>query len=94
MNIVAPLKTNENGFAERLQLLDPRKISITVNPSGDETVNYNGKKLTDYKKTIFLPNPNRQGYGDCEFASAIDDAILDQATRATAIAFYKNDASP
>jgi hypothetical protein len=33
MKIVAPIKTNEDGFSERLQVLDNRIINIKVNES-------------------------------------------------------------
>ena len=94
MKILAPIKTSDQGHAERLELLDPRRISIQVEKDGEEVIYHNGKKLESYVKTVYKPSINRRGYGIAKFNGAIDDAILDQASRQEGIVFYKNSANP
>lgn len=94
MKILAPIKTSDQGHAERLELLDPRRISIQVEKDGEEVIYHNGKKLESYVKTVYKPSMNRRGYGIAKFNWAIDDAILDQASRQEGIVFYKNSANP
>jgi hypothetical protein len=81
MKTVAPVKVSKKGTSERIQVLDPRRIQIQVNKDGDETVYYGGAKLESYVKHLYKPSMNRKGYGIAKFYGAIDDAILDQATR-------------
>ena len=60
MKIVAPVKVDDDGYAEKLSILDLRKISIILDKNGDETIRYNGKLLESYKKTIFNPSMQRE----------------------------------
>ena len=94
MKILAPIKVSDKGYAERLELLDPRRISIQYGKDGDEVLYHNWQKLESYVKTLYKPSVNRRGYGIAKFNWAIDDAILDQASRQEGIVFYKNSALP
>lgn len=94
MKILAPIKVSDKGYAERLELLDPRRISIQYGKDGDEILYHNWQKLESYVKTLYKPSVNRRGYGIAKFNWAIDDAILDQASRQEGIVFYKNSALP
>ena len=94
MKILAPIKVSDKGYAERLELLDPRRISIQYGKDGDEVLYHNWQKLESYVKTLYKPSVNRRWYGIAKFNGAIDDAILDQASRQEWIVFYKNSALP
>ena len=94
MKILAPIKVSDKGYAERLELLDPRRISIQYGKDGDEILYHNWQKLESYVKTLYKPSVNRRWYGIAKFNGAIDDAILDQASRQEGIVFYKNSALP
>lgn len=94
MKVVAPVKLSEKGYAERIELLDPRRLSIQSNKDWDEILYFNWKLLESYTKTLYKPSVNRRGYGIAKFNGAIDDAILDQASRQEWIVFYKNSANP
>ena len=94
MKILAPIKVSDKGYAERLELLDPRRISIQYGKDGDEVLYHNWQKLESYVKTLYKPSVNRRWYGIAKFNGAIDDAILDQASRQEGIVFYKNSALP
>ncbi len=94
MKILAPIKVSDKGYAERLELLDPRRISIQYGKDGDEILYHNWQKLESYVKTLYKPSVNRRWYGIAKFNGAIDDAILDQASRQEWIVFYKNSALP
>lgn len=94
MKILAPIKVSDKGYAEKLELLDPRRISIQYGKDGDEVLYHNWQKLESYVKTLYKPSVNRRWYGIAKFNGAIDDAILDQASRQEGIVFYKNSALP
>lgn len=94
MKILAPIKVSDKGYAERVELLDPRRISIQYGKDGDEVLYHNWQKLESYVKTLYKPSVNRRWYGIAKFNGAIDDAILDQASRQEGIVFYKNSALP
>ncbi len=94
MKILAPIKVSDKGYAEKLELLDPRRISIQYGKDGDEVLYHNWQKLESYVKTLYKPSVNRRWYGIAKFNGAIDDAILDQASRQEWIVFYKNSALP
>lgn len=94
MKILAPIKVSDKGYAERIELLDPRRVSIQYEKDGDETIYHNWQKLESYVKTLYKPSVNRRWYGIAKFNGAIDDAILDQASRQEGIVFYKNSANP
>lgn len=41
MKILAPIKVSDKGYAERIELLDPRRVSIQHEKDGDETIYHN-----------------------------------------------------
>nr|DAR77143.1 MAG TPA: Portal Protein [Bacteriophage sp.] len=94
MSINAPSIVSGQGHAIKIIPLDNRKVRLEQNKEGIFELEYKGKKIEFYSKTLKKPSLNRQGYGDCLFSGAIDDALVDKYTKLTAQYKYQNNADP
>lgn len=94
MSINAPSIVSGQGHAIKIISLDNRKVRLEQNKEGIFELEYKGKKIEFYSKTLKKPSLNRQGYGDCLFSGAIDDALVDKYTKLTAQYKYQNNADP
>lgn len=95
MSINAPsIVSEDTGHAIKIIPLDNRKVRLNQNKEGIFELEYKNKKIPEYSKTLKKPSLNREGYGDCLFSGAIDDALVDKYTKLTAQYKYMNNADP
>lgn len=94
MSINAPSIVSDTGHAIKIIPLDNRKVRLNQNKEGIFELEYKQKKIPEYSKTLKKPSLNREGYGDCLFSGAIDDALVDKYTKLTAQYKYMNNADP
>ncbi|MDO4714327.1 MAG: hypothetical protein Q4B28_06930 [bacterium] len=94
MSINAPSIVSDKGYALKIIPLDNRKVRLEQNKEGVFELEYRQKKIPEYSKTLKKPSLNREGYGDCLFSGAIDDALVDRYTKLTAQKKYENNANP
>lgn len=95
MSINAPsIVSEDTGHAIKIIPLDNRKVRLNQNKEGIFELEYKQKKIPEYSKTLKKPSLNREGYGDCLFSGAIDDALVDKYTKLTAQYKYMNNADP
>ena len=95
MSINAPsIVSEDTGHAIKIIPLDNRKVKLEQNKEGIFELEYKQKKIPEYSKTLKKPSLNREGYGDCLFSGAIDDALVDKYTKLTAQYKYMNNADP
>lgn len=95
MSINAPSIVSEDTWhAIKIIPLDNRKVRLEQNKEGIFELEYKNKKIPEYSKTLKKPSLNREGYGDCLFSGAIDDALVDKYTKLTAQYKYMNNADP
>lgn len=94
MSINAPSIVSDTGHAIKIIPLDNRKVRLEQDKEGVFELEYKQKKIPEYSKTLKKPSLNREGYGDCLFSGAIDDALVDKYTKLTAQYKYMNNADP
>lgn len=95
MSINAPsIVSEDTGHAIKIIPLDNRKVRLEQDKEGVFELEYKQKKIPEYSKTLKKPSLNREGYGDCLFSGAIDDALVDKYTKLTAQYKYMNNADP
>ena len=94
MSINAPSIVSDDDYAVKIIPLDNRKVKLSQNKEGAFELEYDGKKVEFYSKTLKKPSLNRRGYGDCLFSGAIDDALVDKYTKLTAQYKFMNNADP
>ena len=94
MSINAPSLVSEKWYALKIIPLDNRRVRLEQNGEGVFELEYKNQKIPYYSKTLKKPSLNREGYGDCLFSGAIDDALVDRYTKLTAQKKYENNANP